>query len=190
MRFSKAQLALYTIGTLLVADFVFFGYLPSKRRLKALDAHRMQQNAAVNQAVVESGRLATLRQNVDEYLHGLDDHQQRIPRERNLGDFLHTLSSLMETHALSERIIEPEQDVHGDHPPCVPITMSCLGTYTQLHAFYRDLQNLPRLVRFEVVSFERHPTQTGQVRMNASIAIFYQPETDLVQPALKGTMAS
>jgi Tfp pilus assembly protein PilO len=181
---------LYAIGVLLIADFVLFGYLPSKRRLFALENLRTEQDAAVTQVVVQSGQLAALRQSVDQWRQSFADHRQRIPAERDLGGFLHTVSSLMQKHALVERVIEPKMDVHGDHPPCIPITMQCRGTFMQLHAFYQDLQNLPRLVRFEEVSFNRHPTMAGQVCMSASIAIFYQPETDLGQPVRKGTLAS
>lgn len=186
----KIQPVIVIVGTLLIADFILFGYLPSKRRLMALERSRTEQENAVAQAVEESSQLAALRHSINEERQWLTHQQDRIPHQRDLGNFLHTVVSLMQKHTLEEHSIEPQEDVFGDHPPCIPMNLRCRGSYEQLYLFCRDLQSLPRLVRFEEVLFQRHPSMTGDVMMNASIAIFYQPDTELIPSPVKGSMTS
>jgi len=138
----------------------------------------------------ESSELAALRDKVNQYQIELKAYPMQIPAHRALGEFLHTISTLMQQHALHDRYIEPAMDIHGDHLPCIPVSLRCRGSFAQMHAFYRDLQKLPRLIRFEEVQFERNSDAEGEVQMRASIAIFYQPEADLSQTLLEDTDVS
>jgi Tfp pilus assembly protein PilO len=187
---SRTQFVVYVLASILVADFVLFGYLPSKRRLTALDGLRQEQLSAVSQVVDESSELAAMRANINQYQRELRAYPMQIPAHRALGEFLHTVSSLMQQHALQDRYIEPALDIHGDHIPCIPVTLRCRGSFAQLHAFYHDLQELPRLIRFDEVLFERDSKANGEVQMQASIAIFYQPEADLSRASLEDTVVS
>ncbi len=190
MVLSRTQFVVYVLAGILATDFVLFGYLPSRRRLVALDELRNEQANAVSQVVDESSELAAMRSDINQYQRELKTYPMQIPAHRALGEFLHTVSSLMRQHALKDRYIEPAMDIHGDHVPCIPITLRCRGSFAQLHAFYHDLQRLPRLIRFDDILFERDLKAEGEVQMQASIAIFYQPEADLSQAPLEDTIVS
>lgn len=155
-----------------------------------MDELRKEQIGAVSQVVNESSELAAMRANINQYQRELKAYPMQIPAHRALGEFLHTVSNLMQQHALLDRYIEPAIDVHGDHIPCIPVTLRCRGSFAQLHAFYHDLQKLPRLIRFDEVLFERNSKAEGEVQMKASIAIFYQPKADLSQVPLEDTVVS
>jgi Tfp pilus assembly protein PilO len=178
------------MASLLVVDFVLFGYLPSRRRLAALEDSCRAQKKVVNQVVDESSKLAAMRSNIEKYQQELKKYPVEIPVHRALGEFIHTISALMQQHALHDRYIEPAIEIQGDHLPCIPITLRCKGSYIQLHAFYQDLQKLPRLIRFEEVLFQRNSQNNGEVHMHASIAIFYQPDVDLSQTLLEDSVVS
>lgn len=190
MKLGRTQSVVYIMACILVADFILFGYLPSRRRLAALEDSRNKQDNAVNQVVDESSELADLRANIEHYQEDLKSYPAQIPAHRSLGEFIHTLSKLMQQHALQDRYIEPAIDVHGDHLPCIPVTLRCRGSFSQLHAFYQDLQKLPRLIRFDEVLFERNANQDGQVHMHASIAVFYQPNIDFSQTLFEDAVVS
>ncbi|MFC1763707.1 type 4a pilus biogenesis protein PilO [Planctomycetota bacterium] len=187
---NKAQIAVYAISALLVADFILFGYLPSKRRLSTLLESRHSQEASIAQAKADASQLAALRQAVSQSQILLEEQRQYIPQERHFNQFLEDVSELMQRHKLREQLIEPGRDVLGSNSVCIPVTLRCQGAFAQLFAFYQDLQKMPRLIRFEEIMFDRHPTATTQVEMIAHMAIYYQPDVDYDPLTIKSRISS
>ena len=104
----------------------------------------------------------------------LENYEANIPRQRDLGAFLHRIADLMNEHNLSDQVIEPHKEVKSEKLHCIPVNMRCKGKLAQISEFYRRLQGLDRLVRIEQVKLTNDSDYNGQVSTEARTVIYYR----------------
>lgn len=172
----KTQYMIYILAVVLVADFIWFAYLPSRRRLEALRESRRQQTSTVTEAQEITWQIPDVRQQMNTLEEEILQWYQRVPEERTMGDFLKDIARLMTQHGLTEQVMVPGTEIGTQGLVCIPVSIHCRGTLQQLFVFYQDLQALQRLVRFEKISLQRDSARTdGHVTMQTDIVIFYRP---------------
>ncbi len=169
----RQQMSICIIGTLLVADFVLFGYMPSYTRLKELRAEGARQSRVIAQASVQKGRLSSLKENLAGLEVRVADYESNVPADREIGRFLHEVDSLMNKQELKERRIEPGEKITTDELNCIPVDIRCRGGLTQVFEFCRKLQAMDRLVRIQQVKLVNDRNFTGQVGMQTKVIIYY-----------------
>ena len=158
---------------MLVADFIWFGYLPSQDRLKALRQARRLQVARIDQAGHDRLQLPSLRDRLRRREAEIAQYEATLPRQRGMGQFLEDVSGLMARHGLAQQVMMPLDAVQVGSVSCLPITFRCQGRLAQIFAFYRDLADLDRLVRVQKLSLDNDDFQ-GMVSMEAQVVIFYR----------------
>ncbi len=169
----KTKISILIVAAMLVADFIWFGYLPSQDRLKTLRQARVLQAVGIDQAGEERLQLPGLRERLCQREAEIAQYEARLPRQKGMGQFLEDMSGLMTRHGLAEQVMIPQDGAQVGAVSCLPITFSCQGRLAQIFAFYRDLTDLERLVRVNRVSLDNDDFQ-GMVSMEAEIVIFYR----------------
>jgi len=157
---------------MLVADFIWFGYLPSQDRLRTLRQSRRLQAAKIDQASHERLQLPRLREHLCRSEAQIAQSGVRLPQQKGMGQFLEDMSGLMTKHGLAEQVMIPLDEARIGSVSCLPITFRCQGRLAQIFAFYRDIADLGRLVRVQKVSLDNDDLQ-GTVSMEAQVVIFY-----------------
>jgi Tfp pilus assembly protein PilO len=104
----------------------------------------------------------------------LENYEVNIPENSDIGGFLHTIADLMNEHSLEEQVIEPQKKIEAENLRCIPVKMQCRGRLAQVFEFYRQLQELQRLVRIEQVRLSNDKDFTGLVSMEAVAVIYYK----------------
>jgi Tfp pilus assembly protein PilO len=168
----KTKISILIIGAMLVADFIWFGYLPSQDRLKTLRQARRLQAVKINRAKHERLQLPRLRERLCRSEVEIAQSEARLPQQKGMGQFLEDMSGLMAKHGLAEQVMIPLDEARVGSVSCLPITFRCQGRLAQIFAFYRDLADLGRLVRVQKVSLDNDNLQ-GTVSMEAQMVIFY-----------------
>jgi len=168
----KTKISILIVGAMLVADFIWFGYLPSQDRLSTLRQARRLQTAKIDQASRERVQLPHLRKRLSQREAEIVQSEARWPQQKGMGQFLEDMSGLMAKHGLADQVMIPLDEARVGSISCLPITFRCQGRLTQIFAFYRDLAALGRLVRVQKVSLDNDDLQ-GTVRMEAQVVIFY-----------------
>jgi len=158
---------------MLVADFIWFGYLPSQDRLKTLRHVRSLQAVQIDRAGHECLQLPGLRERLHRREAEIAQYEPRLPRQKGMGQFLEDMSGLMAKHGLTEPVMVPLNESQVGSVSCLPITLRCQGRLAQVFSFYQDLADLGRLVRVQKVSLDNDGLQ-GMVSMEAQIVIFYR----------------
>ena len=171
----KTKISILIVGAMLVADFIWFGYLPSQDRLKTLRQARKLQAARIDQASHDRVQLPSLRDRLRRRQAEIAQYETRLPRQKGMGQFLEDMSGLMTRHGLVEQVMIPLDAEQVGSVSCLPISFSCQGRLAQIFAFYRDLADLDRLVRVHKISLDNDDFQ-GMVSMEAQIVIFYRTE--------------
>jgi Tfp pilus assembly protein PilO len=159
----------------MVGGFVLFRYLPLKKRVKAIGQKRAVQTLAVNKAYHQGEQLSALREKLLKLQGAVGNHQANIPAQRELGEFLHRITNLMNENHLKEQVIAPGKEIEVDELNCIPVNMQCKGKLKQIFEFYRQMQEMDRLVRIEQLKLNDNDF-SGEVSMHTKAFIYYRPE--------------
>lgn len=174
----KQQVWVYLIGALFVADFVFYGYLPSQRRLEALRQSRSEQERMIRMAAERRAELPKLKAHLKDVEEIVSHYEAYVPAEESLGEFLQEIAHIMTDNQLTDQVMVPQAEMECDGIRCIPIQMNCKGSLADVFGFFRDIQAMDRLVRIEKADLRNDTEYTGQVSVNTRAVIFYRPQHD------------
>ena len=172
----RQQLWVYVVGVLFVADFAFYGYLPSQRRLRALNEASANQARLLATAASQSEELPELKQRLQTAREIVAHYDEYVPTEQTIGVFLKQIAHLMTAHSLSDQVVEPGQEIEADDINCIPVSMDCTGALKDIFGFYRDVRAMDRLVRIERVVLKNDSNLVGRVSMHTEALIFYRTQ--------------
>ncbi len=176
MVLKKQQVWVYAIAVLFVVDFVFYGYLPSHRRLQTLRRSRTQKERVIATGVSQAEALPALEKRLSDTRKAVKDYDERVPTESAHGVFLRQITDIMTEHKLSNQGIVPGETIEAKALNCIPVQMNCTGTLNGVFGFFRDLRGLRRLIRIEKVTLKNNREFGGTVTMHTEAVIFYRPE--------------
>jgi len=178
------------IGVLFLADFVFYGYMPSHRRLESLSRAREQHRDIIKMAMSQAEALPALEKRHKETAGIVQRYEGSVPSESALGVFLGQIASIMTAHQLTDQVVEPGKEIETEALSCIPVRLNCTGTLSAVFSFFSDLQELHRLVRIEKIALTNDSGFTGRVAMQTEAVIFYRPANAQETDALTGMRIS
>ncbi|MBN1510212.1 MAG: type 4a pilus biogenesis protein PilO [Sedimentisphaerales bacterium] len=174
----KQQMWLYGVAVLFCADFVFYGYLPSHKRLQSLREAKVQQSRLIETAAAQSKELPALRTRLESIERIVEHYDRYVPAEESSGLFLQEIARLMTDHHLADHVVVPGSNVQSEDIQCIPVHIDCQGSLKDIFSFFRDLQTMDRLVRILKVALQNDGDFAGHVRMEMNAVIFYRPQAD------------
>jgi Tfp pilus assembly protein PilO len=177
----KQQIWVLVVAVLFLADFVFYGYMPSHRRLQALARARAQHEQVIDAAMAKAEALPMLEQRHKEMARLVRRYEDYVPTESALGVFLRQIPNIMADHELTNQVMVPKERVQLGDLNCIPVQMNCTGTLEGVFGFFGGLADLHRLVRIERVTLKNDSDYAGSVTMQTEAVIFCRP------PKLQGT---
>jgi Tfp pilus assembly protein PilO len=142
--------------------------------MKSLKQQKTAQALTIAKGATDSKQLFLLKQQLSKLRWKLENYEVNIPENSDIGGFLHTIADLMNEHSLEEQVIEPQKKIEAENLRCIPVKMQCRGRLAQVFEFYRQLQELQRLVRIEQVRLSNDKDFTGLVSMEAVAVIYYK----------------
>lgn len=174
----RQQIAICVVAAALIADFVLFGCLPVRARLDTIKKARAAQKRVVAEAVAEQKKLPILKKQLEKLKQTVGDHHVTVPEETDFGVFLQQVAGLMSGHKLTEQVVTPGAEVHTEDLNCIPVNLQCKGRLVHIFEFFRQLQNVDRLIRIESVKLSNDKELSGQVSMDAQAFVYYRPGVD------------
>ena len=185
----RQQIWVCVVGVLFLADFVFYGYLPSHRRLQSLTQARIQEERLIQTAQSQEQALPELEQSLEATEKTVVNYQDNVPTERALGTFLGQIAGIMTKHALTHQEVAPGKEIEADGLNCIPVRMECKGSLVGVFGFFNDLQSLDRLVRIENVMLKDDGNFAGRITMQTDAVIFYRSNKPPHTGSLAGTIS-
>jgi Tfp pilus assembly protein PilO len=172
----KRQMWVYLVGALFIIDFVFYGYLPSQRRLRSLHSATTRQVHLIRTAAAQSRELPKLKLRLKNVEEVVDNYEAHVPAERALGKFLQEIARIMDQHNLADQVVVPQSEIACAGANCIPVHMNCRGSLKEVFGFFTDFQAMGRTVRIEKVTLKNDSEYSGQVSMHTEAVIFYHPQ--------------
>jgi len=170
----KTQISIFVVGAMLIADFIWFGYIPSQKRLSALQQSRSRQLQVIETANAKRAQLPGMRKTLHMYERSAASHERQIPEQKDIGRFLQDMSACMTRHGIQRQMIVPGSEHAAEVVKFMPVTVHGCGRLTQFFAFFQDVQAMTRLVRIRTVHFDNDPAYEGRLTMESELVIYYQ----------------
>ena len=170
----RQQLTICVVGGVVVSVFVLFGYLPLRKRMKAVNQAKTAQTLAIAKGAADSRQLPLLNEQLLKLQNKLGNYKANIPEKNTFGGFLGSVTDLMNENNLKEQEITPGEEVKADQFNCIPVSIRCKGELAQIFKLYRQLQTLDRLIRIEQVKLSNDSDYKGQVGMETKEIIYYR----------------
>ncbi len=174
----RQQLTICIIAGVIVGGFVLFRYLPLRRRMKVLRQTKTAQTLTIAKGTADNKQLFLLKEQLLKLQRELENYDENIPEQSDIGEFLHKIADLMNEYSLGEQVIEPHKEIKADKLNCIPVKMQCKGKLAQIFEFYRRLQKLDRLVRIEQVKLSNDSDFNGEVSMETKAVIYYRAKVE------------
>ena len=174
----RRQMWVYLIALLFLADFAFYGYLPSHRRLRSLREAHARQEHVIRTAAQQSKELPSLQTRLKSVGQIIEHYDAYIPYEASLGMFLQEIARIMTQHRLTDQVVVPGKETESDGVRCISVHVNCKGSLKDVFSFFRDFQAMDRLVRIEQVTLQNDSGLRGGVTMDADAMIFHRPRTE------------
>lgn len=179
MLFQKRQQAIICIlaGTI-VCVFAMFWYLPLHKQMKNIEQAKSEQTLAIAKGDADSRQLTMLKEQLQQLQDTFGDYEDKIPKQRSVGTFLGKIADLMNENNLKDQQITPGKEIETDNLNCIPVSMQCKGTLTQIYKFYRQLQDMDRLVRIEKLKLNNDSNYNGQASMATEVVVYYRTKVE------------
>lgn len=173
----KQQLWIYLVGLLFVADFAFYGYMPSHRRLRSLKEVRARQERTIETGRAQAKELPALKLRLKNVEKVVGHYEVYVPEEDSLGVFLQRIATIMTEHHLTDQVVTAGTETGSDGVNRIPVNVNCTGRLSDIYGFFRDFQAMDRLVRIEKAVLKNDSEFTGRVGMHTEAVIFYRRQT-------------
>jgi len=177
MRFwNRQQLIIVFLIVAMAAGFLQLRYFPVRRRIKAANQAKQQQQMVITKAAAQIQQLPYLAKEVEELKAGIGNFEAKVPSSRQLGPFLQQITNVMNKHNLREQSVQPDKEVELalEDIKCIPINIKCKGRLKQVFSFFKSLKKLDRMVRLQQVELKSDNDFVGDVSMQIKVAIYYQ----------------
>ena len=172
----KQQIAICVVAGAIVCVFVLFWYMPLQKKIKNVKQARTAQTLTIAKGLADEKQLPLLEEQLLKMQTELGNYEAKIPKQRALGEFLSRIADLMNEHNLKEQVIAPLEEIEAGQLNCIPVNIQCRGSLEQIFRFYRQLQDLDRLVRIERVKLANDSDFAGEVRTETMAIIYYRAD--------------
>ena len=171
---NKQQILIFVAASVMIAGFVLVSFLPMHKKAGAIRSQKDLTELMINDVARQSDKLPQLKDQLETMRSQLKLQQSFVPEQVELGQFLQTITSIMNEYKLQEQFVKPGAEKKIDQLWAVPIDIRCKGQLSQMFDFFKSLQNLERLIRIENISLSNSPDLNGQLSMETKAVIYYK----------------
>jgi type IV pilus assembly protein PilO len=172
----KQQVLILLAGVVMLTGFGGLRYVPVLRQKQALAARMEQQQQEMEEIRANSSLLPELRHQKGTLQDGLDQFVRKIPQGRDFARLWQQIADAMNTCGVRDPWVQPGTEIQTGCLSCIPLTIECKGSMSQIFAFIKAIEGLDRLIRMEDVKLENSADFDATIKMSAKVAVYYQPD--------------
>jgi Tfp pilus assembly protein PilO len=132
-------------------------YLPQRRRLIEVRTAIATQKSELEAQTSKVRAVPALIRQVQTMRASYRGFDRRLPRSRDLFEFLEQIGASLDAAKLTSRSIEPGQPTAQELFHTLPIIFRCAGGYAELTDFLTRLTQMERLTRIHRLSMRADP---------------------------------
>ena len=177
--FSRGQWVLGGTIVALAVGFYALGFRPLTHRLATLRFQIQQRQRDVVAGRNETKVLPDIAGEVQRLEARLDRSHKSIPAQQELPQFIKDITQLSQQANLKKFKYEPGVPTRGAQVRELPIKLQFEGDFTNVYAFLRNLEEMPRMTRVRGMQIRaKDRDKSGVVQVHLSMNIYFAAAAD------------
>lgn len=176
MKSDKQQLIIIGLSIAILGGFGIFQYIPVIHQKSRLREQMTQQDKLSETIYSQSVMLPELQQQEKQLQQKLVPFTKKIPHGRQFAQLWQQIADVMNECKLTDQLVQPGEELKSDQLFSIPLTLECKGSVKQLFTFFKAMEDMDRLVRFEKIKIENDSDFNAVVKLTVKANVYYQPE--------------
>lgn len=174
---ARGQWVLAGVIVALSAAFYALGYRPLTNRLGELRGQITQRQRDVVAGRIETRVLPDVAGEVQRLQARLDRSNKSIPSQQELPQFIKDITQLSQQSNLKKFSYKPGVPTRSEQVCELPIHLVFEGDFTNVYAFLRNAEEMPRMTRVRGMQIRARDRETsGQVQVQLALNIYFAAE--------------
>jgi len=175
---SRKQLMIIVIAVTMIVLFFGAFYIPLSRKLASIRQQQRRYLVEAAQLSADATNLPALSDQLAALRNKVGDFSAKIPRGRQLGEFMQSVANIMNELNLRNQLVQPGQIVKSKQISSIPVDIKCEGSLGQVFRLVRSLESLERTIRIENLELTNDRTFGGTVGLHARVYIYYKDDSE------------
>lgn len=169
----RQQLIIIGVVFFVVAGFGAGSFYPLSRASTKLKSARAAQETAAVKVDHYRTMLPALREQATRLESSTSAFDIRIPERREFADLWEQIADVMNRYHLKGQIVQPGGEIAGDDINCIPISIQCSGSMSQIFDMLNSLSSFERMIRLEKLDIVNDSEFSGEVNLTAEAIVYY-----------------
>jgi Tfp pilus assembly protein PilO len=170
----RQQLIIIGAAVLIVSGFGAGRFYPLSRASAKVKSARASQEIAALKADQYRTMLPALGERAELLKSATWEFDIRIPESRQFADLWEQIADVMNRHDLKGQIVQPGSEIAGEDINCIPITIECSGSMSQIFDMLKSLGSFERMIRLEKLDIVNDGEFSGEVKLTAEAKVYYR----------------
>jgi type IV pilus assembly protein PilO len=167
----RVQWMLGGSALLVCAAFGFFAYRPMSNQLASLNDRTSQQRAELASLKDHTIVLGSVKSDVDRLRGRLKEYKVEAGAQP-LGQFYKEIGAIQQQNSLKNPKSHLDALAKRDQLTEIPIQLEFDGDFSNVYAFLRQAEDLPRLTRVPRIKMTRITDKNGQVNVHMTMNLY------------------
>jgi len=161
MFLTKDNLIVLAVVAAIGLGAIFLVYGPQGKKLEELNLQIASLKTELDDKTRKASIVPDMVKQIHEMKNRYKNFDRRLPKQKELGEFLRQISENLSQQKLANQLIEPGNPMREDIYHTLPITMKFEGSYISLANFLKRLESMERLTRVQKLDIRTAPGQSG-----------------------------
>ena len=153
----------------LIGTWALVVFRPQFRELRRLRDQNTARQAAIAKDIQKIGGLAEVTRQVEEMRKRYQDFDRRLPKRKELSEFLAQISWNRDQERLDNEIFQPGNPTKEDLFHTLPIIMRFKGSFLSLTNFMKRMETMERLTRTKRLAIARGGNDHLDIELHMNI---------------------
>jgi len=165
--------------------YFYFLFLPGQRSLASLHEELNAAEQFIAQVEAFGPAIEATRQQLDKTRQYVDQWEQTAPTEDGLSGVFGRINRLAKESGITTTRFEPQPAILYDSVRCLPVAVTCVGSFGQICRFLQALEGLEETIWVESLQMQRTGEDREDVECGLSLAIFADNpgDSDQIDPS-------
>ncbi len=170
---NQNRLIFAAILIVVVGLYVARVHSPQARRLAAVREKIARRDIECQENAAKADAIPVMVCEVDRLKKEFKDFDRRLPKQKELAEFLREISNTGESHRLANQVIRPGNPSIGPLYNRMPIIMDFSCTFPDLVGFLQKMNEMTRLTRVERIRMSPVASHSENLDIRMQVNIYF-----------------
>jgi Tfp pilus assembly protein PilO len=147
-------------------------WLPGYRAIKEMREQVEAKRSFIAQATGVSAIVNNIQREIGQVESFANQWEKTAPKKRDIPQLYAKIDALAKDAHLAIGRFDPQPFILHEQIQEIPITMTCSGKFTDIHAFLRAMEKLPLTIWVELLRIEKDAKNTKDVQCELNLVVF------------------